>query len=476
MDTKNVAVVFVDIKLQELGAEQVLTLSELQDDFRSRTNDALVTKSFGESLLVVYPTVSQAMAFALQLARENCPEVRVRVAVHCGDSILTSNDALGESVNVASRLLQFCRAGSVILSRTVLLLLPSRSFEVKSLGKVYLRGISEAVEAYATIAESELESKRQGGVVQEILNFRRPPRLDDDCIHASVMDRFAAGAIDLWAGVVLMLVCSVFWNVPELVGLWKDVVRVQAEDMQIEEGQLDFRPTAQSPTVSLRKLALLGAHNVVRIEEDGVMSGVFTGPSGSYDVVIARKLQSTERGRYDFFFRVGEERFPLYPLSNESRLKVVACARGVSIETGESFAIRAKDESSQRSLLLDYVEFIPVNSWAYRPQGAENGYRYSDLWRAIDFDDMNVHFSIIPIPFFVFMQLLLSQILMGRSSGAALRGFYFRRLGGERPISLLGSVIRASTCFLFPLFLWGALSSERTWTDTLSGSEMVKLK
>ncbi|HYO61275.1 MAG TPA: adenylate/guanylate cyclase domain-containing protein, partial [Actinomycetota bacterium] len=127
-----VGIVFADVagftsmteKLGDVGAIRILNrLEALVDRELVRTKGEMV-KQLGDGFLLAFPSASQAVRGALALrdavGRERSDDasfdVRLRIAVHAGEPLVTGDDLLGHDVNLAARLLDHCKPDRVVVS------------------------------------------------------------------------------------------------------------------------------------------------------------------------------------------------------------------------------------------------------------------------------------------------------------------------------------------------------------------------
>ena len=92
------------------------------------THNGRVVKSMGDSLLMEFGSVVDAVACAVavqkELSREPEPEASsarllvLRIGINLGDVVVDGDDVLGDAVNIAARLEQKCEPGGVLISGT----------------------------------------------------------------------------------------------------------------------------------------------------------------------------------------------------------------------------------------------------------------------------------------------------------------------------------------------------------------------
>lgn len=108
-----------------------------------------LVKRFGDGYLLAFPSASQAVRGALDLAervagRRAPPKAAMRVAVHAGEPLVEAGDLLGHDVNLAARLLDVCDPGEVVVSDASRELAARRlrSIEFDRRREVKLRGLA----------------------------------------------------------------------------------------------------------------------------------------------------------------------------------------------------------------------------------------------------------------------------------------------------------------------------------------------
>lgn len=123
----------------------------------AREHGGRVIKTVGDALLVEFPNTANAVKAAIsvqqgiaQLNESDPPmPLYVRIGVHLGDIYFLENDALGEGINIASRLQSLAKPGRICISEDVYNLVNNKiSVNVEHLGKVKLKNISRDLHAY----------------------------------------------------------------------------------------------------------------------------------------------------------------------------------------------------------------------------------------------------------------------------------------------------------------------------------------
>lgn len=93
-----------------------------------------------------------------QWKAEGRVEVKVRIGIHTGLVVVDDHLALGESVNIAARLEGLAPHNGLVISPKTLNLVQGW-FEVKSIGKQTLKGISQPMEIFQVLRESAAQTR-----------------------------------------------------------------------------------------------------------------------------------------------------------------------------------------------------------------------------------------------------------------------------------------------------------------------------
>ena len=162
-----VGIVFADIagftamteRLGDVGAIAILNrVDELVERELARTKGECV-KQLGDGFLLAFPSASQAVRGALALReavgrerlRDPAFEVKLRIAVHAGEPLVTGTDLLGHDVNLAARLLDHCKPDRVVVSEAAKELAERRlkSVAFTTRRSVKIRGLSGRTTLYS---------------------------------------------------------------------------------------------------------------------------------------------------------------------------------------------------------------------------------------------------------------------------------------------------------------------------------------
>lgn len=121
-----------------------------------------VIKTMGDGTLCYFDSAVNAVGCARQLQSEfarrhagAADSLRHRIGIHLGDVFVLENDVLGNSVNIAARLLTCAQPGGICFSQTVYDVVKNRMrLQIHYIGPQELKHIREAVPAYMVPAEA----------------------------------------------------------------------------------------------------------------------------------------------------------------------------------------------------------------------------------------------------------------------------------------------------------------------------------
>jgi len=154
-----------------------------------RTRRGHEVKNLGDGLMVVFPSVLDALDCAVVIQRKvrryneagQGPALHVRVGVHVGEPIRKEGDYFGSTVNVAKRLCDRAAADEILASQLVVDLVGSRgAFAFRSVGALELKGLARPVPAAAVewVAEGAA-GQPEGGVEYRVLGPVGVARAED---------------------------------------------------------------------------------------------------------------------------------------------------------------------------------------------------------------------------------------------------------------------------------------------------------
>ena len=129
----------MDRRLAAILAADVVDYTRLMAEDQRRTLDALrqlrgesfepvvrghngnVIKRMGDGWIVEFPSVSDAVACAIEIQERltGNPVVRLRMGVHIGEVVFEAEDLFGDGINIAARLEALAKPGELLISDTV---------------------------------------------------------------------------------------------------------------------------------------------------------------------------------------------------------------------------------------------------------------------------------------------------------------------------------------------------------------------
>ncbi|GAB5530464.1 MAG: hypothetical protein Roseis3KO_22410 [Roseivirga sp.] len=154
-----VAIMFTDIKgytslMQTDEKKGIAYRDRHRDVFDSMTKkyNGRILQYFGDGTLSTFPSAIDAVqcGIEMQLAFREEPRIPIRIGVHSGDIIVSNEEIIGDSVNVAARIESLAEAGSVYISDKVYDEVKNQDdLLTASLGVHKLKNITSPIEVYA---------------------------------------------------------------------------------------------------------------------------------------------------------------------------------------------------------------------------------------------------------------------------------------------------------------------------------------
>lgn len=220
-DYRLAAIMYTDIvgfsrmmEKDEAGTLELLRYHNgLVSEAASKRRGAVI-KTIGDAFLVDFRNTVDALQCAMDIQAElyernkagGSAPLLLRIGVHLGDIYFFENDALGEGINIASRLQSLARPGCICFSQDVYnQVLNKIDFRADKLGKVSLKNISKEIHAYEIASpnvefDPERDKPRQGFIKEpqagETVPAAKPkaaPSLEEakaemDAIRAAILD------------------------------------------------------------------------------------------------------------------------------------------------------------------------------------------------------------------------------------------------------------------------------------------------
>ncbi len=174
MNSQSKTIVFADIAsstrlYQTLGNERAKETIDTCMDILSRTIlkfDGLIVKTIGDEVMSIFDKPDNAIMAAIEMNveiekrfksfnLESFP-LNIYTGIHCGHVIEDKGDFFGDAVNIAARIVRLAKQRQIITtSDTFQELEPCTQNDLRSIGKVRLKGVTEEVGVYEVIWEHE---------------------------------------------------------------------------------------------------------------------------------------------------------------------------------------------------------------------------------------------------------------------------------------------------------------------------------
>ena len=128
---------------------------------------------YGDGSLCTFPNVMDAMnaAMALQKELQSAPAVPLRIGLHLGEVFFEEEKALGDSINIASRIQSLGQANTILFSKDIFDKIRNQpSFKSVSLGTFEFKNVGEPMEIFALANEGLVVPKREdmSGKLKEV--------------------------------------------------------------------------------------------------------------------------------------------------------------------------------------------------------------------------------------------------------------------------------------------------------------------
>jgi len=444
--------------------------------------EGTVVKKLAGSLLVVFESPTVAVKAGMELQRRNRGEyevvfsearIEVKVAINTGEIAVSHDDAYGEAVTLLQELRKIIDPGQVIFTEATYLAMNKLHIPEAEMGYYKIGGNVDRIKVYK-IREEEINVARISSRSLSYFGLLRHDQKNRPykVFPAPTGRRVIAGVLEFWIGFLLMVGFSIVCRLPQIWALMFDVIRIQAEDFKAD-GNLRLQQSHDK--------RFMGVGVVLTGKES--LKAEFAGPSGDYYIVSAYAFKGSDGAGSDAVLVVGKREIPYHnSFRSRDHSQIEELDGPIRIEKGENIRIDsyprerqdgADTETKEHLVSIDYVEFIPQGSFAYRPKGWEIGYRYIDFYRAINYDDMNLHFFLGPLPLWIFLHLFIVQALFSRTLGGMIMGLHIQTEKTNERIGLWTALLRTICWFLVPFWGWTAIGKDHQWTDSVSNSRVV---
>ncbi|MEL7342462.1 MAG: adenylate/guanylate cyclase domain-containing protein, partial [Bacteroidota bacterium] len=210
MSTRRLAaIMFTDIvgytaMMQENEAHAVAVRNRHREVFvrLHEQYQGTILQYYGDGTLSIFDSAVAATqcAIEMQLAFQEEPKVPLRIGIHTGDIIYSEEEAIGNGVNVASRVESVATSGSVMVSKRVADYLQNQSdIPLLSMGHFAFKNVKEELEVFA--------------VDREGLDVPNPKKISGKFTkHRAPNEKQGLAKIPIWAryigGFVLFLILA----------------------------------------------------------------------------------------------------------------------------------------------------------------------------------------------------------------------------------------------------------------------------
>jgi adenylate cyclase len=174
------AILFTDIvgytALMQENEQKAVALIKHYNVALERTvgmHEGKVLNYYGDGSLCSFPSVTEAVNCAIDLQKElqSEPPVPLRIGLHVGEIFFEEGKALGDAVNVASRIQSLGQANTIFFSKEIFDKIKNHpEFKAISLGQFVFKNVDEPVEVFALTNEGLSIPKREqmSGKLKEV--------------------------------------------------------------------------------------------------------------------------------------------------------------------------------------------------------------------------------------------------------------------------------------------------------------------
>jgi len=145
---------------QQLGDARAMALLRTHDEIirdSVRRHGGSEVKHTGDGLMAAFPSVSGAIESAVLMQRRFANEgeiaypLRIRIGMSAGEPVTEHSDFFGAAVQLAARLADRAKPGTVLVSSTVRDLALGKGFEFLKRGRLRPKGFPDPVQVYEVV-------------------------------------------------------------------------------------------------------------------------------------------------------------------------------------------------------------------------------------------------------------------------------------------------------------------------------------
>ena len=132
-----------------------------------------ILNDYGDGSLCIFPSSTSALNAAVEIQQQlqTEPAVPLRIGLHLGEIFIEEEKAMGDSINVASRIQSMGQANTILFSKEIADKIKNQpEFKPVSLGKFEFRNVDEPMEVFALANEGLIVPKKEemSGKLKEI--------------------------------------------------------------------------------------------------------------------------------------------------------------------------------------------------------------------------------------------------------------------------------------------------------------------
>ena len=165
------AILFTDIvgytALMQVNEEEAVALIKHYSAALNRVvglYNGNILNYYGDGSLCTFPNLMDAMnaAMALQKELQSAPAVPLRIGLHLGEVFFEEEKALGDSINIASRIQSLGQANTILFSKDIFDKIRNQpAFKSVSLGTFEFKNVGDPMEVFALANEGLVIPKRE---------------------------------------------------------------------------------------------------------------------------------------------------------------------------------------------------------------------------------------------------------------------------------------------------------------------------
>ena len=161
-------------------------------------HEGKVLNYYGDGSLCTFPSATEAINCAMDLQKklQSDPVVPLRIGLHIGEVFFEDGKALGDGVNVASRIQSLGQANTILFSKEIYDKVKNHpEFKAVSLGQFDFKNVDEPLEVFALANEGLIVPKREqmSGKLKKELSKKKNIIRRNLTIAASVLILLIAG-------------------------------------------------------------------------------------------------------------------------------------------------------------------------------------------------------------------------------------------------------------------------------------------